>query len=83
MNSKSLTTHNAKPTRYLTHMQEINLKVTIEEANLILEGLGNLPFAKVYGLVSKIQEQAAQQLKRNSSAREEPSAIERIPEEVK
>jgi len=69
--------------QHIQPMQEINLKVTIDEANLILEGLGNLPFAKVYGLVAKIQEQAAQQLKRNNSAKEELPAIERIPEEVK
>jgi hypothetical protein len=64
-------------------MQEINVKVTIDEANLILEGLGNLPFAKVYGLVGKIQEQAARQLKQTNSVQDEPLAIERIPEEVK
>jgi hypothetical protein len=46
-------------------MQEINLKLTVEDANLILEGLGTLPFAKVYVLVARIQEQAAQQLNRN------------------
>lgn len=43
-------------------MDEIEIKVTIDEANLILEGLGQLPFAKVYSLVGKIQEQAAMQL---------------------
>jgi hypothetical protein len=43
-------------------MQESNLKVTIEEANLILEALGNLPFIKVYALVAKIQGQASEQL---------------------
>jgi hypothetical protein len=43
-------------------MKELNLNVTIDEANLILEGLGSLPFAKVYALVSKIQQQASQQL---------------------
>lgn len=42
-------------------MEEINFKVTVEEANLILEGLGRIPFAKVFALVSKIQEQAQQQ----------------------
>ena len=40
-------------------MEEIKITVTIDEANLILEGLGLLPFAKVYGLVAKIQEQAS------------------------
>ena len=47
--------------------QEITLRVTIEDANLILEGLGNLPFMRVYTLVGKIQEQAAGQLNRDTS----------------
>jgi hypothetical protein len=46
-------------------MQAINLKVTIEEANLVLEGLGNLPFARVFALIAKIQEQAGQQCNGN------------------
>ena len=46
-------------------MSEIELKVTIDEANLILEGLGQMPFARVYGLVAKLQEQAAQQLSKD------------------
>jgi hypothetical protein len=49
-------------------MQEINLKLAIEDVNVILEGVGNLPFAKVYALVGKIQEQAAQQLRADSGA---------------
>ena len=44
-------------------MSEINLQVTIDEANVILEGLGQLPFARVFALVAKLQEQAAQQRK--------------------
>ena len=44
-------------------MQEIELKLTIEEANLILEGLGSMPFRQVFALIGKIQNQAAQQLK--------------------
>ena len=43
-------------------MDELKLKVTLEEANLVLEGLGHLPFAKVYGLVAKLQAQANRQL---------------------
>lgn len=43
-------------------MKEINLQLTIDEANLILEALGNLPFVKVYALIGKIQQQAGQQL---------------------
>lgn len=44
-------------------MKEINLQLTIDEANLVLEALGNLPFARVYTLIGKIQEQAGQQLR--------------------
>lgn len=42
--------------------KEIELKLTVEEANQVLEGLGQLPFASVYALVGKIQEQARSQL---------------------
>ncbi len=38
------------------------MNVTVDEANLILEGLGNLPFVKVYALIAKIQEQAGRQI---------------------
>jgi len=48
-------------------MKEIELKVTIDEANLILEGLGQMPFARVYGLVAKLQEQAAWQVREEQS----------------
>ena len=44
-------------------MQEINLKLAVEDVNVILEGVGNLPFARVYTLVGKIQQQAAQQMR--------------------
>jgi hypothetical protein len=44
-------------------MKEIELKLTTEETNVILEGLGNLPFARVYALVAKIQAQASEQIK--------------------
>ena len=43
-------------------MKDVTFTVTIDEANLILEGVGLLPFAKVYLLVGKLQEQAKQQL---------------------
>ena len=44
-------------------MRKIELSLTVEEVNLILEGLGQLPFARVYALVGEVQEQAARQLK--------------------
>ena len=55
-------------------MQEINLRLGVEELNVILEGVGNLPFAKVYALVGKIQEQAAQQLRADHAARAEAAS---------
>jgi hypothetical protein len=57
-------------------MQEITLKLTIEEANLILEGLGELPFKKVYALVNRIQQQASAQLGSNGQVAEESVAVE-------
>ena len=52
-------------------MQEINLRLAVEDVNVILEGVGNLPFAKVYTLVGKIQEQAAQQMRADHAAKAE------------
>jgi hypothetical protein len=43
-------------------MKDISLTLTIEETNLVLEALGNLPFVRVFALIGKIQEQARQQL---------------------
>jgi hypothetical protein len=48
-------------------MNEIHLKLSVEEANLILEGLGNLPFAKVYQLVANLQQQASQQVESDTA----------------
>lgn len=43
-------------------MGEITFRVNLDQANLILEGLGQLAFARVYKLVAELQEQAARQL---------------------
>jgi hypothetical protein len=51
-------------------MKNVNLQLRIEEANLILEALGNMPFKKVYALIAKIQEQASQQLEGNGGPAE-------------
>jgi len=42
--------------------REIKLVLTVEEANQILDALGNQPFNKVFALINKIQQQAASQL---------------------
>ncbi|MDD1606912.1 MAG: hypothetical protein LUQ18_00065 [Methylococcaceae bacterium] len=47
--------------------EEIILKLKPEEINIILEGVGNLPFVKVYNLIGKIQSQAATQLSGENS----------------
>jgi hypothetical protein len=43
-------------------MNMIKIELSIEEANLILESLGQMPFARVYTLIGRIQEQARSQL---------------------
>jgi hypothetical protein len=40
----------------------IELRLSLDDVNLILESLGALPFARVYGLIGRIQEQARAQL---------------------
>ena len=52
-------------------MQDMKLSLAIEEVNLILGGLGNLQFAKVYALVGKIQEQAARQIEVDKASKAE------------
>ncbi len=44
-------------------MEELNLKLTIDEINTVLESLGEQPYVKVYQLVSKIQKQSQEQLR--------------------
>lgn len=50
-------------------MEQIQLTLTIDEANLILAALGQQPYLKVADLIQKIQRQGAAQL-------QEPAATE-------
>jgi hypothetical protein len=43
-------------------MKNIQLELTIDETNLILEALGALPFVRVYALIGRIQEHARKQI---------------------
>ena len=43
-------------------MKTVRLDLTLAEANLILEALGQMPFARVYQLVNKLQQQASGQI---------------------
>lgn len=63
----------------MADMKEISFTVTVDEANLILRGIGLLPFAEVYQLVAKLQQQAGRQLERETDKGEErrpaPAAV--------
>jgi hypothetical protein len=52
--------------------KQVNFQVSIEEANLIFKALGKLPFAEVYELIGKLNEQANAQL--NPHVQEEDNA---------
>lgn len=41
----------------------IQLQLSTDEINLVLEGLGSMPFVKVFTLIGKVQQQAASQIK--------------------
>ncbi|MCW3083827.1 MAG: hypothetical protein JWP12_1193 [Bacteroidetes bacterium] len=43
-------------------MKELKFTLTLDETNLILKSLGRMPYGEVFGLVSKIQQQANSQL---------------------
>ncbi|MFC6082832.1 hypothetical protein [Sphaerisporangium aureirubrum] len=49
-------------------MQEITLTLPIPQTNLILEALGQLPYARVYELVNTIHRQAEAQLGTDGTA---------------
>lgn len=53
-------------------MKELNLKLTLDEANTILQALGSMPYAQVYGLISKINEQAEGQLQASQNGAAKP-----------
>ena len=42
-------------------MSNVKFEFTVDETNLILEVLGQLPFKQVYQLIAKIQQQAQAQ----------------------
>ncbi|MGB3180928.1 MAG: hypothetical protein WBB45_06040 [Cyclobacteriaceae bacterium] len=44
-------------------MKNLTLRVSLDEANLIMKALGELPFKDVYELIGKINDQANGQLK--------------------
>lgn len=47
-------------------MQTVNFQLTLAEVNQLLDALGDKPYAQVYQLISKIQQQAETQLQDES-----------------
>jgi hypothetical protein len=64
-------------------MKDLQLTLSTEEINLILEGLGNLPFIRVYQLIGKLQEQAGQQLSRQNGHEQEQAIAFPQPDPAK
>lgn len=46
--------------------KNINLELTIEETNVVLQAVAKLPYEVVFKLMEKIGQQAQQQLSRSS-----------------
>ena len=59
-------------------LHDINL--SIEEANLILAALGNLPFSQVNGLIAKLHGQANKQLQAISAETEKVQPLVHVKE---
>ncbi len=59
-------------------MSELKLALSIQEINTILKSLSQLPYAEVFGLVSKIQQQAQAQLQNNEEMTEHADAEDPI-----
>lgn len=52
-------------------MTPIQLSLTLEETNTVLEALGQMPYARVYLLVQKIQQQATEHLQADPAPTEQ------------
>ena len=49
-------------------MNTLKLDFTLEETNTILNALGDQPYKRVFQLIEKIQQQAAQQVEQETDA---------------
>mgnify|MGYP003346879897 FL=1 len=43
-------------------MNNINLNLTVNDVNVVLQALGNAPYAQVFELIEKIRDQAGPQV---------------------
>ena len=60
--------------------QSIQINLTLQETNQILDALGGLPFRDVYQLVNKIQNQAEAQLQTPSTTPTSESFTDNLPQ---
>lgn len=51
-------------------MKLLNLSLTLDEINMALEALGQMPYVKVSGLINKIQQQSIAQLQQDERLHE-------------
>ena len=63
-------------------MKELTIKITLEEANQILDALGEKPFRTVHQLITKIQQQAAAQLTDAGGAEPSGDSLKQAPKTV-
>ena len=49
-------------------MEKINLSLTVNEINTILQGLGSMPYAEVHQVIETIHNQASKQLQGDNPA---------------
>lgn len=59
-------------TKTMTTSNTIELELPLDDINLILEALGALPFARVYAVIGRIQEQARAQLGQDGEQEPKP-----------
>ncbi|UII30617.1 hypothetical protein LVD17_20195 [Fulvivirga ulvae] len=52
-------------------MEKVKFEVTLDEAKKIFEALGKLPFAEVYELIGKLNDQANDGFKNNATGNRE------------
>ena len=52
-------------------MKNLTLRVSLDEANLIMKALGEMPFKDVYELIGKLNSQANNQLKQDGNKAED------------
>ncbi len=63
-------------------MTPIQLSLTLEETNTVLEALGQMPYARVYLLVQKIQQQATEHLQAEHVPTEKGQQNGKQPENI-